>query len=430
MLNATGQETFCISNVGWQSVPCKGSDGPQTVKTEFYKAWLEYNEDGSAADPKQRDAVIARLQDLHERGEPVLIVTYVHGWHHNADPNDNNVQKFSELLARYSDSLRRKFLQTNVSDKPVVFGIYVGWRGEEFLPEVGIGAYLWTIKSRSRVADTIGHAGFLKNDLQKISDEMLDTDRMVVIGHSLGGRMLTSAFIKDFPKNSRPLGRNTWIVTINAAVSADCYDDVFKRTSSTTSSSAPTWLNWTNEDDDATGIDYNAGHFVRAVEACKERNAAGTTAIGHYTPYLTHDISFEYLDNKRCAESGCMDILRGCIDGSEHCSASADWFKGSPRDSLIVYLRRDPSTYEKEDSVLYRVAFGYYRGERRLFDNEDGYYSGHNRLRRRNVSPLWNIHTDSTAIDIPGSPSAGSPKHNGYVSTNMTRLLVELMYNQ
>ncbi len=61
LLNAAGSETFCISNIGWDAVPCEGSDRPQTVKTEFYKAWIEYNEDGSAADPKQRDAIIARL---------------------------------------------------------------------------------------------------------------------------------------------------------------------------------------------------------------------------------------------------------------------------------------------------------------------------------------------------------------------------------
>lgn len=431
LLDAAGLQNYCISNLGWGAQSCVGADATQTVRTEFYRAWIEYNEDGSPADSKQREAIVARLQDLHDRGQPVLIVAYVHGWHHNAGPGDNNVQKFNDLLARYSDSLQRNFSEISPSDKPVVFGIYVGWRGEELPSEVGLVRYALTIKGRSRVADAIGRAGYLKSDLGQISNEMHDTDRMVVIGHSLGGRMLTSAFIKDFSKNSQPLGRNTWIVTINAAVSADCYDDVFRRPAPIASSTGPTWLNWTNEDDDATGDTYWAGHLISAIKSCSRRGPASEKAIGHYNPYLTHDVSFKYLGNRQCVEVGCLDVLRNCVDGSEHCSTSDEWFKGSPRDSLIVYLRRGAWGYDQQDAGLYRVAFGFYRGvHNRWFWNEDGYYWGKNRLRRKNVLPLWNIHTDSTAIDIPGSRSATSPRHNGYVSTNMTRLLVHLMYSQ
>jgi hypothetical protein len=81
-------------------------------------AFVEFGEQGSCQDVSQ----LQRLEDLIKRAARPLVVTYVHGWHNNAESAD--VDRFSGLLAELSKSASVR--RSNYH----VLGVYIGWRRE------------------------------------------------------------------------------------------------------------------------------------------------------------------------------------------------------------------------------------------------------------------------------------------------------------
>lgn len=243
---------------------CDNFDRSSLLPVSYSQAWLEYRDVGLRHDPAQIDAILRWIQ---AGSGPLYVVVYIHGWHHNADESNgdprNNAIKFPFLMARQVDMLKRMALDGR-SPMPQVLGIYVGWRGEAYTDPV---RKLFSIDDRSKAADAIGNAGVLKSDLLAIANATRARDtsasRMVVIGHSLGGRMATSMFKQDLEAGQpQPLGSGTLVVTLNAAVGADCFDGVFKEGGKNPNAPRPTWINLTSEDDTATdGIYSTAKRF-------------------------------------------------------------------------------------------------------------------------------------------------------------------------
>ncbi|KVV10234.1 hypothetical protein WK77_12400 [Burkholderia ubonensis] len=110
-------------------------------------AYLEYDQDGHRYDPHQKTAIVDEIRRVGASGKKLLIVTYVHGRHHNASEASSNARDFPLLLARYADGLRR----ANLANTDV-FGVYVGWPGEittaPTLTTLSIG-------NRARVSDRV-----------------------------------------------------------------------------------------------------------------------------------------------------------------------------------------------------------------------------------------------------------------------------------
>ena len=218
---------------------------PNWRQVEFYKAFLEFREEGHAfTDDRnvsiQSEAILAKLESLKSTGRPVYVVTFIHGWHHNADdrltdPKDRasstiDAVKFDDFVARYTEMTRRLYEGNGAKQTPVVFGIYVGWRGELMNGWFTVP----TIGNRAKAADRIaGHRD--ENSLRKlllgIADKMRDTNedsRMLVFGHSLGGRLLSMAFLGEIAKGSTyPLGKGVLLAAVEPAISADCFDSIF-----------------------------------------------------------------------------------------------------------------------------------------------------------------------------------------------------------
>lgn len=260
------KDSIYIDSSGWHTrrVPPSEVQPPNWVRTEFVKAYLEFDQQGRPFDPHQLEAIQRYLKPATGAPPttPLLVLVYVHGWHHNADTSQTeetaNVVKFDYLLARAVDSLKR-----TGHENYHVLGIYVGWQGEQTRVPV---ASLLSIGERAAVADAIGKPqasdgateGRLRDSLQKIANGMRnrhDDSRMIVIGHSLGGRILSRAFMSELEQGRpEPLGPGTIINPINAAIGADAYRTVFERPESRIAPAGPpTWINITGDTDHATG---------------------------------------------------------------------------------------------------------------------------------------------------------------------------------
>jgi len=411
-----------------------GDADAHPVKTKFYRAWLEYREDGAMFDPIQKQAIMARLDKLANAGKPIFVVFYVHGWHHNADDSNNsilnNAVKFNNLMARQVDELHRLFEQRSSGDVPEVLGIYVGWRGQS---DVGTIPEMLTLGGRADVADKIGYGKQanpawrastnpptdLAEDFRDIATKVhaVNSDsRILVMGHSLGGRLLTSAFLRDFTRGEpRPAGPGSLIVTINAAIGADCFDGAHLKPP-VKEGIPPTWVNITSEDDTATALGYPLASRFGMARPCNALSPSSHATIGHYGDYVTHYMSFTSYGGYTGPVPTSPDHAKqaGLPGDLPIKSGESQWYQGEPHSLLLAYPYLDPTCdrsgrcYNHGDNAYYKLDF-----------------------ESRNIGALgsmWNIETDKSAIDFDVDPDTIGSRHNGYVETNLTRLLVELAW--
>ena len=179
---------------------CRPTDTDKCA-TNVIKEWdndrwlgfIELTDAGNYHDLERMQQVLKRLgDDAHERD--LLIVTYVHGWGHNAEEGDDNVRTAFEALLKDMANIEASRAP---SERRQVVGIYMGWRGSlvNLTP-----FWIPTFWSRKAVAEDIGHAAaavfatinkvWLEANSECRSDKRRANTRMLTIGHSFGGLLL------------------------------------------------------------------------------------------------------------------------------------------------------------------------------------------------------------------------------------------------
>lgn len=184
----------------------------------FTLSFLEFTEAGTFAGeptPNSSSAQFDEFFDMVRADEKSYVIVFAHGWRNNADHGNGDVRKFQTLL-----SYAAAFIDQRCDDDPAycgmrVRGLYVGWRGSSF-HEPGADALASfmsaaTFMDRKVLSDGIplyGTNGLITGlpasvsvALQKIDAE-LDlrkdgaggSDRMLVMGHSLGANLLLQGF--------------------------------------------------------------------------------------------------------------------------------------------------------------------------------------------------------------------------------------------
>jgi hypothetical protein len=414
------------------------------LEAPFYRGWLEYRADGLPWDGRQKDAILHRIDTLKSSHQYVLV--YVHGWHHNADSSPvgagwerKNAVKFDDLLARHADQVRRYHALRLNAPPPEVIGIYVGWQGERTRAPL---ASLFSIGDRARVADEIGRRGELARDLTEIAEQLRrrnGANRMMVIGHSLGGRMLTEALLGRFESNTGfPLGAGALIVTINAAVSANKYRAVLNGPGRPAIAGEPTWINITSTDDGSTRLIYPVAAIVRLLDSTRASDTQGSLTwktVGHYQPFITHHLEFKHHgaaikrtnggQSENCKIPWTREVARQC---------------GLPDEFPIDGLMSGLTGWTSKSSGSFGLAYPRHRGEadcereppRRCYDFRDAdFYSMSLEVKQPNLAPgrLWNISTTKDSINYEKPRLFDFATHNGYVSTNLTRILVEAAFS-
>ena len=404
-----------VENHGWAVYPT--NIYPKLLlPTDYYRGWLEFNDDGRAFDNFHKLAILGKIGELKKKGTSILIVVYIHGWHNNADNSNptivNNAVKFDYFMARQVDEVRRLFEQRGEITTPAVLGVYVGWRGDSITtPKLST----MTIANRAAAADRLAlnrGADDLYQSLKAIAEAMHEADpdgRMLVIGHSLGGRIVTRLFLDDIAKGDfQPLGKNSLLVAMEPAVGADCYDKVLGG-SHNGRTGTPTFISLASEDDDAVRKIYRTGSFLLSIPDCDSSSPSHGRAIGDYDAYLSHRLTYnDYHD-------GSLPAAR-FSETFPVTDSKLNWFS-SLGDKPIIYRMRDIHCREKDISACYVGDSQFYTMHFTQLDNihRDG--------------PVWSIRTDKSVIDIPsGDHAAVDALHNGYISTNFTRALIEMLY--
>ena len=307
----------------------------------FALGFVEFDDQGRAFDPRQEAALFDTMADTVKR-MPLAIVTFVHGWQHNARADDGNVMQFRQLLT----AIARFEAQQPMSRRRAVIGVYAGWRGRTItLPYLDKLSFWDRNDAAHRVAD-----GSLRSLLGKlrafrdmanlsVDDDSGRETRMVTIGHSFGGliaysalaqyytdraaasliraRYFTAADATDHAREKAdPREISSYgdlVVVVNPAYEAIRYEPIRQLVDVAETGSlpdrfaprqGPVLVQITSvggsafDGDTATGIAFPIGRMVNTMtEATRTDPITGEDerqqierAVGHYRPYWTHDL--------------------------------------------------------------------------------------------------------------------------------------------
>jgi len=160
-------------------------------------AYVEIDEQGAFQDRGQVDRALALVR---EGEKPKYVVVFVHGWFHNADADDLNVQRFKCALNNLQS------INDNAGEE--VIGIFVGWRGESWsLPLIKYATF-W---DRKNTSEEIGR-GALVEFFMRLEGAVKPTpdtpNKLMIVGHSFGasvvfnsiGQILLARFVLDAEK--------------------------------------------------------------------------------------------------------------------------------------------------------------------------------------------------------------------------------------
>lgn len=297
---------------------------------------LQVDDVGTFWDP---DDAQRALEDISKSAKATntFVVVFVHGWHHNADSSDTNLEDFRktmvELRKRLDEPIyaqSRKAL-TRTSEFRAI-GIYLGWRGRS-LPSIADYATFW---GRKAAAERVGEGDFREFmlNLSRIYDERSNAETdlkarndsadarapaplmgLVSIGHSFGGQVLLRATQPVFEANliaagARPRERNITevrpdrpvqgfgdlVVLVNPAVEALQFDriDRLNKSLKYTHLQPPLLFVISAASDDARRVWFPLGRMADAVFRANLRPQVAEMwghALGSYDKQWTHTIS-------------------------------------------------------------------------------------------------------------------------------------------
>ena len=298
---------------------------------QYHLSFVEYDDQGQLRARAQMDAVLDNYRDIAVNDD-VLLTVFVHGWHHSAQPKDDNIASFRGMLELLSKNEQLGSQQQGRKPRKVL-GLYVGWRGDSITLPYVKDLTFW---GRKNTAHDVGQQGVtelllkleeiinVKTGLTPENPPPLNS-RLVVIGHSFGGavlftslqKILADRFIasergKTFSGNAEGFG--DLVVLLNPAFEALRFGALYDLSQEACRGYFPGQLPklaiLTSEADYATKFAFPAGRlFSTLLEShvtltdrhyCTKPGKAGMQAlpvdegaadrqtVGHFSPYLTH----------------------------------------------------------------------------------------------------------------------------------------------
>lgn len=158
-------------------------------------AVVEFDDHGELWSRRQSEAALDMLRKKDEHGKLPLTILYVHGWKHNASDHSADYQSFQELLRQLS-------MRPELTKHFSVRGVYVGWSGD-IVPKAlelatGFIPRQLTLYSRMDTADRIANGLPFTQFVSQVGQITIQDmkGRCVMIGHSLGGRILETTLTR------------------------------------------------------------------------------------------------------------------------------------------------------------------------------------------------------------------------------------------
>ncbi len=347
---------------------------PADPSLAYTLGFVEFDDQGQLYDRRQMQALLDYLYKA-AGSDNLLMTVFVHGWHHNASVNDNNIAHFRQSLLALS-KLEQSDADANKRRARKIVGIYLGWRGESVtVPPFNYA----TFYGRKDTAQTVGHGGVIElfARLEEIRDtresvrdrNASDTNRLVVVGHSFGGAVVFSALsqilMERFVDTKGPVGTSSnargfgdLVILINPAFEALRFaslSDMANERGSYFPEQAPVLAVLTSETDYATKYAFWAGRAVSTVfdshrdvsrlnrgsgrEQEIDQGEADRNTIGHFEPYITHRLDPD--DSLQAAEM--LKVLDSVRNGWAADAPGKDiHFRGSVLKHLDKSITRNP----------------------------------------------------------------------------------------
>ena len=391
--------------------------------------------DSTMEDPDAFGALLERLRDA----APKYVTVYIHGWRHDDTVGDGDVQKFRTFLG-----YTRKFL----NQRPELaghqeIGIYLSWRGAA-VRESGIidGRTIAALASFwDRKAQSEKHAPSAKLALLRISDALNikgdpnSKNKMLVVGHSMGGNMLatelTDAFNDQIDKKeyiTAPYGN--LVVLLNPAAEAEKWINIQVREQEVNKlyhlDQRPVYMSITSTDNwsaDETGngkVEYDSATGmifpIAQIAAFTNFDSLKYTAIGHFfkNPATPYGASHEIINNLGAnIETGFRALLSS--ENNSRCDEATGWLysvrkrqQNSGRnisgwDSAYIGGKLDTLTYVRNNqrkigdsskNIAYQIRHGL---------SPAGKGSGSVNSPADPSTPFWNVRAFQNVIDDHGT---------------------------
>lgn len=288
-----------------QECDCKAKGHIHLSKTyapsrEYAVRAIKLTDDGEFADRCELSDAIYEIRNYRA---PELIIWYIHGWLHNAEPGDSHLTEFGKLIRELNEQ------QRNLDEKHRrrVVGVYVGWDaavGPAFLQRL-------TFWNRKRAADRISQSSVLtkiiaatKHARKQKGKEITSRDLTIMIGHSFGARILYTAtcqvLINEVQRqHPGEVGVNYGLVEegpadlillLNPALEASVFTAMhsIRRPEwweTINKGQRPLLLAIASENDQALGWAFKWGQRLEFARRDRHRQYL---ALGHYEDYTTH----------------------------------------------------------------------------------------------------------------------------------------------
>jgi hypothetical protein len=320
----------------------------------YLLGFIEFDDQGQLWSREQKYNVIKELDK--EAASGALIVVFIHGWKHSAAPGDTNITVFRSILTQLSEIEVHKVRQKKGPARQVA-GLYLGWRGGSVPWEPAKELTFW---DRKNTAHKVGNGGVAEVLTQL---EYMKTNRkssLVVIAHSMGSIVLYSALaqILEDRFNKAPEseihGFGNLVVLINSAFEANLFtslSDMATEKGGYHKSQRPLLAFLDSEGDWATGLSFPAGRwlstrFEKEDHNHQRKNAvtgqvetisayeANISAIGHFTPYRTHQLGLR--EEKREQKREDIKPLRAEESFNTFTDAYCSWVNDHPG-SVITF---------------------------------------------------------------------------------------------
>ena len=376
----------CVSPTPAPSPDCE-SHALQQLPTgngnPYLLGFIEFDDQGQLWDRRQMRDVVGKLAG--EAGtKELLMVVFVHGWKHSAAPGDENIETFRKVLGQLSEAESQIAKLTGTSPRAVA-GVYLGWRGGSVTVPLLKELTFW---ERKNTAQKVGHGGVTEvlSRLELIKQDKESTDpghsrtRLVVVGHSFGGAVVSTALAQilesRFVQTVGPAGVQSdvagfadLVVLINPAFEAMQFtplSDMAAERGTYFASQLPVVLELTSEADYATRYAFPAGRWLSTrFEKTRDRtrwnavtrqqetideSAANIAAVGHFPPYRTHRLyTLSDKEPAQVKELSTDDSTRLFIQ------ASADWAHDTPGSKIpfgAVMLERSITSAGRNPYLL------------------------------------------------------------------------------
>ncbi len=373
----------------WTAGNCASPDNEMCAKSYYQEypgydlAFVEFSERGNTFNSKWVDNVLERIR-ARAAEEGVVVVTFIHGWKHNAKETDSNLIDFKKSLdavANTSSSLGKRRL----------VGLYIGWRGASLdLP--------WlenlTFWDRKAVAEEVGKGGVtsLLLELDRIDQE--DPDNvMVVIGHSFGGAIVVSATSEVLAERAENQSRNgspaksigDLIIVLNPAIEATQSLSLIETAihNSYPDGQNPLFISLSSDADWATHYTFPAGQTLGLLLTwhqhdlqreryydrsdneplvLKEEHLDATT-VGNFAPYLTHRLTAEPSGDKpRLSLTTCEQEPDRCIPKGWTTLSGHPTFGPLPENYPLHFIRTDKSVMKGHNDIFNPVVRAFILG--------------------------------------------------------------------